>query len=487
MRTNLVSNPSFELGTDGWSSNSGVASLGRASSTDGPGTGRAVIVGTTPAGSSAYVLATDSSVTAGQWVAAAVRVRRSASAGLYVSLTVQMRSGSTIVATSPHDWAPATSLPLTDPASVKSAAFQVPAGATSVRPIVWYGGSAVGGSAPDGFVSHLDAVIMAIGESEAAARAALEPYFDGSTPSTPELTYSWTGAPHASASTEGPTPGLRVERLPDAGAPQAGITVTGLAPSSESVISVQVSWDGGRSWHGVRGAEHVGVTGGDFFRDHVPPLNVPARYRLVVHKGPVTPLRLEDTITIESDSVWIQDPLSPRGAVEVECVRTGAGLMLMTGTASRIVRRQVIDITSIEGSRYPVASVGIRQAPSGVPLTLRAVVASQGALIASMRDLLDVAGQFVIRGLPLDIPLDPVAHVVAGDVEEVPVVGGLLGFRNDWELSVTQVRPTSMRIVIPWWTYDQVRALWSPRTYDQVEAARPGTTYLDWSRDPEVP
>lgn len=281
--------------------------------------------------------------------------------------------------------------------------------------------------------------------------------------------------------------GIAVEVLPDAGAPQVGVTVTGLSASGDSAVSVQVSWDAGRTWHGVRGAERVAVRGGDFFRDHVPPLNTPATYRLVLHSGGVVPSPSEATITVPSASAWIQDPLNPRGAVEVECVRTGAGLMLMTGTAAKILRRQPVDLATVEGARYPVASVGVRQAPSGVPIVLRAVAASQGALIKVMRDLLDTAGQVVIRGLPLDIPLDPVAHVVAGDVAEVPVVGGLLGFRNDWELSVTQVRPTSIRIIVPWWTYDQVRALWSPRNYDQVKAARPGATYLDWSRDPEVP
>lgn len=281
--------------------------------------------------------------------------------------------------------------------------------------------------------------------------------------------------------------GISVAVLPDAGAPQVGVTVTGLSGSGESVVSVEVSWDAGRTWHGVRGAVRVVVTGGDFFRDHVPPLNVAAVYRLVVHSGTVTPSPLEATITVDSLSAWIQDPLNPRDAIQVECVRGGAGLMLMTGTAARIMRRQAVDLTTVEGARNPVASVGVRQAPSGVPLALRAVAASQGALINAMRDLLDSSGQVVIRGLPLDIPLDAVAHVISGDVEEVPVVGGLLGFRNDWEVSVTQVRPTSMRIVVPWWTYDQVRAMWSPQTYDQVKATRPGDTYIDWSRDPEVP
>ena len=67
------------------------------------------------------------------------------------------------------------------------------------------------------------------------------------------------------------------------------------------------------------------------------------------------------------------------------------------------------------------------------------------------------------------------------------MVGGLLGQRNDWHLDVTQVRPSSLAIAVPWWTYDEVKAIWVPDTYDSVKAARPGTTYLDWARSPERP
>lgn len=280
--------------------------------------------------------------------------------------------------------------------------------------------------------------------------------------------------------------GISVEVLPDAGAPQVGVTVTGLAPSGESVVSVQVSWDAGRTWHGVRGAEMVAVTGGDFFRDHVPPLNVPAVYRLVVHSGAVTPALLEATITVPSSSAWIQDPLNPRAAVEVSPVRGRDTIRLLSTTAGRITRRQPVDLATPEGASLPVASVGRRQAPSRVPVVLQDLASSQGALVRALDTLLETAGQLVVRGLPVGIPLDPVAHVVAPDLDESPVVGGVVGHR-EWVLTVTQTRPTSMRLVVPWWTYDQVRALWAPRTYDQVRAARPGATYLDWSRDPEVP
>ncbi|MFD6093971.1 hypothetical protein ACFWGN_17795 [Oerskovia sp. NPDC060338] len=280
--------------------------------------------------------------------------------------------------------------------------------------------------------------------------------------------------------------GISVEVLPDAGAPQVGVTVTGLSGSGESVVSVQVSWDAGRTWHGVRGAERVVVTGGDFFRDHVPPLNVPATYRLVVHSGAVTPSPLEATVTVPSSWAWIQDPLNPRSAVRVSPTHGEDSIRLLSASASRLTRRQPVDLATPEGARLPVASIGRRQAPSQVPIVLQDLAAAQGALVRALDELFDSAGQVVIRGLPVEIPLDPVAHVAIPDLDESPVVGGVVGHR-EWVLTVTQVRPTSMRIVIPWWTYDQVRALWSPRTYNAVKATRPGDTYIDWSRDPEVP
>ncbi len=218
-------------------------------------------------------------------------------------------------------------------------------------------------------------------------------------------------------------------------------------------------------------------TGAAFWRD------VALEYFQQVHD--------EATVTVTSDTAWIQDPLDPRGAVPVDAeYDNGTGAWTLASTAASVMRRQVADVVSVEGSRYPVASVGVRQAPSSVPIFLRAASA-QGEMVRRLRALFDEAGVLVIRGMHSDCPLDPVAHVIAGDIEEVPVVGGLPGFRNDWHLVVDQVRPTSMKIVVPWFTYDQVKALWDEwapaSTYDQVIAARPGDTYLDWQRYPEVP
>lgn len=277
--------------------------------------------------------------------------------------------------------------------------------------------------------------------------------------------------------------GIAVAVLPDAGAPQVGITVTGLHASTSSTVTIEVSWNAGASWRPVRGAQARSVTGSMFIRDHVPPLNLLTTYRLTV-TGPTIPDTLQATITVPSEHSWIQDPLAPHNAVPIDGHRTATAVMLLNASTAQLVRRQSADAVTVEGATYPVASVGPRQAPSNVPLALRALPRAQVELVDALRTLLASTGILVLRGLPPEVPIDPVADVILGDVTEVPVVGGLLGLRNDWELSATVVRPTSAAIVVPWWTYVSVLALWTPKTYDQAKATRPGQTYLDWVRDP---
>ncbi|WP_163275324.1 hypothetical protein [Cellulomonas iranensis] len=490
--------------------------------------------------------------------------------------------------------------------------------------------------------------------------------------------------------------GISVEVLPDAGAPQVGVTVTGL--DGPGVVSVDVSWDGGGTWHGVRGAQRVALVGGGFFRDHVPPLNREARYRLVVGSGtllptvvrswdagaglsastervdgvvsrrnrianpsfevstagvtagstvtlarstsssgsvgpafgtaflvvtgsaaptiaqsyvlqfldgvvspgdvvavavrarrsgsgathmrmtvqyydastsvgsfdsawlplgtgplsdpgsrlafvagaapagttrarvvlwfskgsstlpadpgfvvhldgwqadaapnaaaveaavasyldgdtPSVPATTEASITVPSEVAWLQDPLAPRTAVAVHVDRLSDGdQTLMFGSLASAAWQQSVDLATPMGAALPVAAVGQRILAGQVPVRLSHAVAAEGG---ALRRLLLSSGQLVVRGLPDDM-LDPVAHVVVGDAAETRFGSGSHRV-STWDLTARQVRPQSLRIVVPWWTYDQVRELWAGRTYDQVTAARPGDTYLDWLRSPEVP
>lgn len=278
--------------------------------------------------------------------------------------------------------------------------------------------------------------------------------------------------------------GIAVALLPDSGPPQVGITVTGLDTVAPSVITIEVSWDSGTTWHGVRGAvaDQV-VGGGGFYRDHVPPLNVAATYRLTVLAGAVVPATLQATITVASADTWVQDPMNPRTGFAVHAATMPPGEVAMTlGSLAGATWAQQVDLAVPQGANLPVASIGRRTLAAEVPLVLSHDVAATATMV---RNLLLSAGQIVVRGLPTPNLLDPVAFCAVGDVTETRL-GSQVAVAS-WVLSLRQVRPTAMAIAIPWWTYDQVRIIWAPNTYDQVKAARPGATYLDWQASPERP
>lgn len=275
---------------------------------------------------------------------------------------------------------------------------------------------------------------------------------------------------------------ITVEQL-DTTPPQVGVTVT--VDTDPTVVDVEVSWDDGRSWHGVRGMVQRSVVTADFFRDLTPPLNIPATYRLLAD-GEIVPA---EVITVTSPTAWLHDPLDPHAAVPVVCDASRSGLAVMSGTAATYQRPQPVDLVTPLGARAPVASIGRRQAPAGVPLHLRSYLPDQADWLDALRALADQAGQIVITGLPVTLGLDAVLPVVAPDLSEAPTVPGYPGAMSDVLATVTQVRPTSLRLVVPWQTYQDVmdmvaEAIGPGATYQDVMDAAGPVTYIDMMRDP---
>ncbi|MDF1705007.1 MAG: hypothetical protein P1U38_09560 [Aeromicrobium sp.] len=262
-----------------------------------------------------------------------------------------------------------------------------------------------------------------------------------------------------------------------------GITVAGL--SSPAVVSVQVSWRP-NEWHNVIGAKEVQAFGSAFFRDHLVPLNTEATYRVVVHSGSMTGSDTA-TITVTSDWTWIQDPRDPRSALRVTCEGgdDDGERGIIVGSFAAAQYRQAMDLAQPLGARLPVASLGQRLMAGEVPLVVSYDVAAEGG---ELQRLLMDAGQLVIRGHHYSM-LDDVAHVAIGDAQERRelIVNGTPTNISTWDLSATSVRQGNLKIAIAWWTYGSVASLWSPSTYAEAEAARPGRTYLDWQADPDLP
>ncbi len=269
---------------------------------------------------------------------------------------------------------------------------------------------------------------------------------------------------------------IQLEQVATEGAPQVGITITDTTP--DTIVSVEMTWGDGR-WRGVLGAAHREASGGAYFIDYYPPLNVNVQYRVVIHEGEMDGADTA-SIIVPSTDAYLHDPRDPRSYAPVAYRRFG-DTYLLSGSLIQAAYDQQVELVPVEASDTPVAAVGTRQVASQVPLRLEhRVAAQQGRL----RNLLMSAGTLVATGFPSTI-LPPVAPIVVGAVTER---------RDDdriqystWDLTATVVRPPSLRIVVPWWTYEQVKAMWAGATYADVALARPGDTYLDWKRDPEPP
>ena len=191
-------------------------------------------------------------------------------------------------------------------------------------------------------------------------------------------------------------------------------------------------------------------------------------------------------VTVDSAQAWIQDPLNPAAACPLYA-DMGAGHILLTlGSFATSTWAQHVDAAVPIGASLPVASISVRQRVAATPMVLMYDVAAEGG---ALRSLLLSSGQLVVRGLPVTGLLDPVAHVAVGDATEMRLSSGQV---SQWTLTVRQTRPTTLRIVVPWWTYDQVKALIQSQlgataTFDQVKAAQPaGKTYTQWLADPGV-
>ena len=274
-------------------------------------------------------------------------------------------------------------------------------------------------------------------------------------------------------------------RTADAGAPQVGITVAGMSTSTACTVVVEVTWDGGDTWNAVRCGTVIGALGSVFVRDYLPPLNTPATYRATVTGGSTATVTAG--ITVSSDCAWLQDPLAPRNAIPLWGTTSGGKVLLALGSLRTLKRAQQVDTVTPLGASLPVASIGVRQAPSGIPLRLVTDIAQEGGALLKM---LNAAGQLALRGLPFTGLLPPVAHVAVGDVSEER--RGRRGNVTVYTLQARQVRPISMRVIVPWWTYDQVKALVQSQvgtgaTYAAVIAAMPaGKTYTAWLANPGV-
>ncbi|WP_104164665.1 hypothetical protein [Arthrobacter sp. SX1312] len=270
---------------------------------------------------------------------------------------------------------------------------------------------------------------------------------------------------------------LAVEAILDEPCPRAGITLTGLAPG-EHVVSVWRTADGQRV--PVRGARMVDVVDSAYWDDWEVPLGRSVSFELEVVGGPDAGVQgITGEVTVDADFGYVQDPLNPATAVRVMHRNAQGGpAVLVSGTFAKMSYASDISTFQIMGSNTPVGIGGVRQAASGVPLSMLTRGEEENL---RMRDLVAGTAILVIRGLPewgARVPAS--ASYAAGTVTESnPLPGDQV---TVWETTGDTVRGSSAKILVALWTYQDVADIFA--TYDQKRAAAGGRAYLEDQKNP---
>lgn len=274
---------------------------------------------------------------------------------------------------------------------------------------------------------------------------------------------------------------ISIEAITDSGAPRAGIKVTGLSLASPSTVTVSRSVPDEASTV-VRGVKSVSATGSGYWLDFEVPLNVEVTYTLMV-AGPVS-LTESTTITVLSEDLWLQDPLLPRTAVRISAEPGVRELSLMGASFASLSYTQPADTVVPLGASIPVSSIGQRVTAGKIPLSISHTLADEGTRLLK---LLMSSGILLLRGAPPELHLPTNAFIRVGDVKHEPMNPSAPGTISTWSMTADIDRGPSISILVPWWSYDDVRALWPGSTYAATISTRPGDAYIDWLRTPERP
>jgi hypothetical protein len=306
-------------------------------------------------------------------------------------------------------------------------------------------------------------------------------YFDGSTPNSNSTMYSWSGTAHASTSiAKIYTPALMLVARPTFDpCPRVEITITDLTPTTNTV-TVWRTADGKRQ--AVRGARKRSMVSADFVIDYEVPLGRVVTYELEVTSGINAQVSSsKPTVKVSSPSGCIQDPLVPGSAVPVYGERGPDGKANLRGQALKTFEYKAdMSIIPILGSPDPVALMGQRMAASGVDTSLATRAAQEAA---NLRNLLQQAPLVLVRPLPgWASALPGLCYMAAGAPAELPVDEAWGGSLIWWELKGDLVAAPTMNVIVPLWTYGDVKALWG--TYQQAQTALAGKTYLDVLKSP---
>jgi len=305
--------------------------------------------------------------------------------------------------------------------------------------------------------------------------------FDGSYVNAASVMYAWTGAADASTTTAKLyTPTLALVPRPTFDpTPRVEITLTDLTPTTNTVTIWRTA-DGKRQ--AVRGFRKRDVVSADYVIDYEAPLARNITYEMEVTAGVNAQVPSPKPVTfVAATSGSIQDPLVPGGAVPIHGDSGPNGEPYLRDQALKQFEYAAdMSIMQILGSPDPVAIIGQRMAAAGVDMSM-STNAAQAA--ADLRRLLQSSPLVLVRPLPgWAAALPGLCYLAVAKPTELPVTEAWGGSLIRWQLVGDLVAAPTMNVLVPLWTYGDVKALWG--TYQQAQTALAGKTYLDVLKSP---
>lgn len=472
--TNRATNPSVGTNATNWSAvagTGGVTSSGRNSGTGYADAGFFRVTWTT---------ATSSNATGGlSYTQTGLSAATQYSMGLWVrsskaqiaGLTVQFQNSSAVnvgaanfggtVNLPANTWVRLTVQGVTSGAAVDRAIMTVSAQAGGA---IWAVNDTLDG----------DAVLIQTGPTLGNA-------FDGSTTNGASTMYAWTGTANASTSTATTyTPVISVIAKPlfDP-TPRVEVTITDLTPTTNTVTLWRTA-DGKRQ--AVRGFRKRDVVTSDYVVDNETPLGRSVSYELEILSGIMAQAAATPAVTqVDAVSGAIQDPLVPGSSIPVHGTVGPNGEAYIRDQALKDLEYAIeSSLIPIMGSSDPIAILGQRMSARGVDMSM-STRAAQAA--ADLRNLLKEVGIILVRPLPnWASGLPGLCYMLVSSPREQPVDEAWGGQLIRWELVGDLVAAPNMQVLVPLWSYGDVKALWA--TYQQAQTALSGKTYLEVTKSP---
>jgi len=271
---------------------------------------------------------------------------------------------------------------------------------------------------------------------------------------------------------------VTVEALVDAPCPRVGLTVTGLGVG-DSVVSVWRTADGERE--PVRGARRTTLNDAAFLVDWDAPLGRPITYEVEVISGPGGAARvMSGSVTVDSATGWLMDPLIPQTAVPVVGDATDE-TYLRSQALSELAYEADVSVFNIMGSNKPLALFGQRMAERGLDTSVSTRSAEQNA---RLEKLLQSTAQLLFRPLPGwgTRTLRGSLFLANAAAVQLPVDVSWGGNLTRWELKSDVVQAPTIKVLTATFSYGDVQLLMD--TYQQKQDLMAGKSYLDDLKNP---